>query len=283
MNKKIIFALFIFSLWGVGGLCQGYKVFTKNVALNSGNINQAVIPYNSSTVFISPERINYADISNEYVHGDMPDNYHFRLKIDTAKVKEGENFTVTIVAQSFVSVYKLFASSKDSQSAYVITLNPNDGVQTNQAEVLSRQQSFNLSVKAYNNKRSIYNIRSNAYGMSLWVNNIYSFGDYIMLDIGATNAAKLQFSIDQMRFKIIDKHILKATVSQDIEVQPLYTLFPIENAVIKGAWRNIILFKKFTFPTEKLFQIELNETQYSGRRIELKFEYNQLLTAQQII
>jgi conjugative transposon TraN protein len=285
--KKAIIVLILSPLWVVEGLAQvnqdrgGYTTIGNNVALTGNTIHQATIPLNSSTVFVSPEPILYVDISNNNVHGDMPNAYNFRLKADTTKVHAGENFTVTIVTKAFVSVYRLYLNrSNNDGAAYVISLNPNDAVQTQQAEALSNRQAFEIAMRAYNNKRSIYNIKSKAYGMEMRIKNIYAFGEYILLDIVTNNNTKIQFSVEQMRFKIIDKHVLKATVSQDIEVEPVYTLFPIESTTIgKRTWRNIVLLKKFTFPTQKLFQVELNEKQYSGRKILLRFEYTQLLRA----
>lgn len=261
-----------------------YSVYTGNTSINERDVNRAVIPLNSTTHFVSPDPIKYVDISSNDVHGDLPEKNIFRLKPDTSKVHPGSVFTVTIVTSSFITVYKLQVTNNTTSTDgdYVITLNPNNGLTINQADVLNRQQCFDLALKAFNKKRSIYNIKTKSYGLDFWINNIYSFGDYIMLDVGAKNNTKLQFGIDQIRFKVIDKHILNATISQDIEFKPYYALYPAEGAIIKNHWRNFYIFKKFTFPAEKLFEIQLDEVQYSGRKLDLKFEYNQLLKSESI-
>lgn len=263
---------------------ESYTTIKGNISIAERNVINATIPLNSTTHFVSPEPISYVDISSQDIQGDLTEKNVFRLRPDESKFQEGDAFTITIVTQSYISVYRLTvtAAGKDSSGAYVISINPNDAVQLNQSAVLNNQQFFDLGVMAMKKNRSIYNIETKAYGMKMYVKNIYSVGDYIMLELGAKNKTNLQFDIDQIRFKIIDKHTVKATVSQDIELQPLYSMNNADGQIIYNEWSNFYIFKKFTYPTQKLFEIEMTETQYSGRKISLKVEYNQILKSQQL-
>ena len=265
-----------------------YTVLTSNVLINNQNINTATIPLNATTHFVSPEPIEYVDISSPNIQGDLPEKNIFRLRPDVSKIHPGDAFVVTIVTKSYISAYKLSVAntltndSTHPNEAYVISVNPNNAVQLNQSDVLSNQQCFNLVVKAMNHNRSNYRINARSYGMKLYVRNMYAIGDYIMIELAATNKTNLQFGIDQIRFKIIDKHTVKATVSQDIELTPVYSLYPTDGKIITNSFHNFYIFKKFTYPTEKLLEIEMTEQQYSGRKVDLKIKYNQVLNAQQL-
>jgi hypothetical protein len=103
-----------------------------------------------------------------------------------------------------------------------------------------------------------------------------------MIELAAKNRTNLQFNIDQIRFKIIDKKTVKATISQDIELKPVYSLYNTEGRIITERFNNFYIFKKFTYPTEKLLDIEMTEKQYSGRKVDLKIKYNQVLNAHQL-
>ncbi len=225
----------------------------------------ATIPLNATTHFVSPEPIEYVDISSPDIQGDLPEKNIFRLRPDAGKIHPGDAFVVTIVTKSYISVYKLSVAdtlnndSTHQNEAYVISVNPNNAVQLNQSDVLSNQQCFNLVVKAMNHNRSIHKINARSYGMKMYVRNMYAFGDYIMIELAAKNKTNLQFNIDQIRFKIIDKHTVKATVSQDIELTPVYSLYPTEGKIITNSFHNFYIFKKFTYPTEKLLEIEMTE------------------------
>lgn len=265
-----------------------YNILTNNVAITEKNINTVTIPANATVHFVSPEPIQYVDISSPDIQGDLPEKNIFRLRPDADKIHPGDKFTVTIVTAAYISVYKLTVAdlqSNDSSlqnEAYVISVNPNDAVQVNQSDVLSNQQCFDLAIKAIKKKRSIFDIDTRGYGMKMYVTNIYSVGDYIMIRLAVKNSTRLQFDIDQIRFKIIDKHKVKATVSQDIELKPVYSLYKTNGGIITRKFNNFYIFKKFTFPTQKLLEIEMTEKQYSGRKLDLKFEYNQILKSQQL-
>ena len=285
--KKII-ALFCLSLILANINVQTgiYTVLASNVLINNQNINTATIPLNSNTHFVSPEPIEYVDISSPNVQGDLPEKNIFRLRPDPGKIHPGDHFVVTIVTKGYISAYKLLVAdtvnndSASSRESYVISVNPNDAVQLNQSDVLSNQECFNLVVKAMDHNRSIYKINSRAYDMKMYVRNMFAFGDYIMIELTAHNKSNLQFNIDQIRFKIIDKHTVKATINQDIELTPAYSLYQSEGRVITDRFSNYYIFKKFTYPTEKLLEVEMTESQYSGRKVDLKIKYKQVLDAQ---
>ena len=267
---------------------KNYTVLTNNVSISEKNINTATIFPNTTTHFVSPEPIEYVDISSTDVHGDLPEKNIFRLRTDSNKIHPGDHFTVTIITKSYISVYKIMVKdplSKDcvqNSGAYVISVNPNDAVQVNQSGVLNNQQCFDLCFNAMNRKRNVFDIHANAYGMKMWVSNIFTMGDYIIIGVEVRNKTQLQFDIDQLRFKIVDKHQVKSAVSQDIELKPFYSFNNTDGKIITKKWMNFYVFKKFTYPTQKLFSIEMTEKQYSGRKIDLKVQYKQILNAEQL-
>jgi hypothetical protein len=77
----------------------------------------------------------------------------------------------------------------------------------------------------------------------------------------------------------MDKKRIGSHISQEIELKPVYQFYQ-DNTPISGKWRNFYLFRKFTYPGEKVFNVELSEKQISGRKIDLNIDYNQLLHAQ---
>src|ERR1017187_7057779 len=138
--KKIIM-LFFSSLVvaGINAQTGNYTVLTSNVLINNQNITTATIPLNATVHFVSPEPIEYVDISSPYVQGDLTEKNIFRLRPEAGKVHPGDQFIVTIVTRAYISVYKLKASgpmgnnSTRTNEAYVISVNPNDAVQVNQS------------------------------------------------------------------------------------------------------------------------------------------------------
>ena len=126
--------------------------------------------------------------------------------------------------------------------------------------------------------RRAYPVRKTEnYGIRAELNNVYTVGDLVLLDITYHNSTNLPFDIDEMRFKIEDRKVTKATNVQSIEVKPVWQLY--SPGVFKRTYRNIYVVKKITFPASKILSVELSEKQISGRTITLKIKYKDILKA----
>ena len=60
-------------------------------------------------------------------------------------------------------------------------------------------------------------------------------------------------------------------------MNPIYQLY--HNKVFKKNFRNIYVFKKFTYPNSKVMKIRLLEEQLSGITIEMAVKYSDILNA----
>lgn len=116
-----------------------------------------------------------------------------------------------------------------------------------------------------------------AYGLKARLNHIFALGDYTFIDLSYDNRTKITYDIDAFRFKIGDKKITKATTVQSLEVKPDFVLF--DQSSFAHHYRNIFVFRKFTFPGTKVLNIELSEKQISGRVITLALPYKDILKA----
>lgn len=253
--------------------------------VNHSNIITYKIPLHRTVHIVSPEKIDYVDISTPNAIGDLPTDNIFRIKCNDSIMKVGDYFEVTLVSAFFIQTIRLIpvAENGKSDDAYVIKINPNEALQLNSLDKVSQQDFNHLAMSAMSKKRSIYNISSKAYGLEYWVNNIFTYGDFIILDITARNNTKLTYQVDDVKFRIGDKHTAKSVAQQELELNPIFSLYQDEGAKIrKGEWRNLYLFNRFTYPDDKVLNIELSEKEFSGRRISLSIDYNQILQSSYI-
>jgi conjugative transposon TraN protein len=255
----------------------------QNGTLLKSQLPKIYIDEEISLHFLSPEPIQYVDISTNNMIGDIPLENVFRVKAvrDSVSNLNGYNKSlgvVTIIGQKFIAQYDLWYAHDERQLKTQIEILP---INTNPLEVgeipMSDQELRYFSIEAFKKKKKKNTIRSIQYGITGQVNNIYTVDDYIFLDISFKNKTNLKFDLDQLRFKIEDKKITKATNVQSIEIESEYQLFRPES--FEKKYRNIYAFKKFTFPNSKVFTIELAESQISGRTLVLQVEYSDLLTA----
>lgn len=247
---------------------------------------------------ISPEPIQYVDLSTHQLTGDLPSTNIARIKItdsasDSVENKEkatknvvpafsiGENIgIITVVGQSFIAQYK--AVYRNSESLNIVTnihIQPEDM----QPIEFDKMRFSNLELRKFamdiiqkktekNPIREEKNLKLN-----VQLNNVYIISDYIFLDMTFKNNSNLSYDIEDLKFSIEDKKIHKATNNQSIELTPLFQLNPQKH--FRKNFRNIYVFKKFTFPNSKVMMIRLIEEQLSGRTIEMKVNYSDILKA----
>ncbi|MBN7817659.1 conjugative transposon protein TraN [Algoriphagus pacificus] len=255
----------------------------QNGTLLKSQLPKVYIDEDISLHFLSPEPIQYVDISTNNMLGDIPLENVFRIKAvrDSVSNLNGYNKSlgvVTIIGQKFIAQYDLWYAHDEHQLKTQIEILP---INTSPLEVgeipMSDQELRFFSTEIFKDKKKNKITQTNEYGVTGQVNNIYTVDDYIFLDISFKNKTNLKFDLDQLRFKIEDKRILKTTNVQSIEIEPEYQLFSTESFDKK--YRNIYAFKKVTFPNSKVFTIELTETQISGRALKLQVKYSDLLNA----
>ncbi len=120
--------------------------------------------------------------------------------------------------------------------------------------------------------------------VKLKLNEVYVIKDHYFFDVIVENRSNVAYDIDQIRFKIQDAKVRKATNFQQIEVRPKAYL-PDEDYVnlqtqqFEQYYRAVFVFEKFTFPDDKILTLEISEKQVSGRTVILKTKYDDILDA----
>jgi conjugative transposon TraN protein len=234
--------------------------------------------------FLSPEPIQYADISSHSIIGDMPVKTLLRIKLVPDSLRHLQTDctslgVITIVGESFIAQYRLvFTNSPGQQIPSAIAIQPEQcrpldfpGITLTTPEM----KSYAMEI-LHKGKKSVIR-KAKAYGLTSYLNHVYTVGDHVFLDITLENKTNLAYDIDELRFKIEDKKITKATNVQSLEIKPEWQLY--QQFSFKREYHNIYAFKKVTFPDSKILNVELSEKQISGRTITLKIKYKDILDA----
>ena len=245
---------------------------------------------------VSPEPIQFVDLSTNMLIGDLPSENIARIKVNQEKTEEEAEQTnatekkelrsgndigvITVVGQSFIAQYRVIY--QDEQHTWLIShlhIKPEDMQPLEYPKYKYSNyelKRFALDIQAKKIKKPIRKKKDLKLSMNL--NNVYVMDDYIFLDISINNLTNLPCNIDTMKFSIEDKKIYKATNNQSILLTPLFAL-NTEQHRIRKSYRNIFVFEKFTFPNSKILKIRLIEEQISGRVIDMKVNYSDVLGA----
>lgn len=242
---------------------------------------------------ISPEPIQYVDLSTEKLTGDLPTNNIARIKITDSQTSEDKDKKkasvffnedqvgiITVVGQSFIAQYKaVYRNSENLNTITNIHIQP-EAMQPIEFDkmVFSNLELRKFAMGIIQKKSETNPIREEKnLKLSFQLNNVYVISDYIFLDMTFKNNSNLSYDIEALKFSIEDKKIHKATNNQSIEMTPVFQLNPQKH--FKKNFRNIYVFKKFTYPNSKVMKIRLIEEQLSGRTIEMKVNYSDILKA----
>ena len=233
------------------------------------------IPKNLTIHFISPEPVQYVDISSKALVGDLPLKNVVRIKLKDS-TKNFEDAVITIAGETFIAQYHIIPGGAAAPTE--INIIPADTRPLDIAGIgFSKNQLKAMTLNLMAEKPGSNVEKTSAFGIKGQVNHVYTLGDYIFLDISYKNKTRLKYDIDEFRFKIEDKKITKATNVQSVELKPEYIL--LETPSFEKYYRNVFVFKKLTFPGNKVLHVELSEQQISGRIITLNISYQDILNA----
>lgn len=285
--KAILYTLLIF-------ITQLFTAQTATKQQLSSDLPELEITEGISLHIISPEPIQYVDLSTHKLTGDLPSTQIARVKIvekDSAtKVQEPTDGDqekwkpnlgiITVVGQSFIAQYKaVYRTPENLNTVTNIHIQPEEM----QPIEFDKMAFSNLELRKFTmdiiQKKSEKNpIREEKnLGLSVQLNNVYVISDYIFLDMTFKNNSNLSYDVEALKFSVEDKKIHKATNNQSIEMTPVFQLSPQKH--FRKNFRNIYVFKKFTYPNSKVMMIRLIEEQLSGRTIEMKVNYSDILKA----
>lgn len=272
MNKKGIVMTFLLAAGLLG---------TKNAQAQTTyeEMEQLTVNEQITTVITASEPVRFVDISTDKVAGDQPIDNIIRLKPKEAGHEDGEVLAVvTIVTERYRTQYALVYTTRMKEAVTdkeILLLERN--AYNNPAVSMSTADMTRFARRIWNSPAKIRNVGTKAHRMVMRLNNIYSVGDYFFIDFSIENRTNIRFDIDEIRVKLADKKLSKATNAQTIELTPALVLEP--GKTFKHGYRNVIVMKKLTFPNGKLLTVEMTEKQISGRNISLNIDYEDVLAA----
>lgn len=242
-------------------------------------MEQLTVNEQVTTVITASEPIRFVDISTDKVAGDQPLANTIRLKPKEGAHEDGECLAiVTIVTERYRTQYALLYTTRlqEAVADKEVTLSERTAYH-NPSVSLSTEEMYSIARQIWSSPARWRDVKVKQHRMEMRLNNIYTVGDYFFIDFSIDNRTNIRFDIDELRFKLSDKKMSKATNNQMLELTPAM-LLDSRNTFTHG-YRNVVVIKKMTFPNDKVFSIEVSERQISGRTLTLDIDYEDILCA----
>ena len=242
-------------------------------------MEQLTVNEQVTTVITASEPVRFVDISTDKVVGDQPIDNIVRLKPKEGGHEDGEVLAiVTIVTERYRTQYALLYTTRvrEAVTDKEIQLQERNAYH-NPAVSMSTVEMTRFARRIWISPAKIRNVATKAHLMTMRLNNIYTVGEYFFIDFSIENRTNIRFDIDEIRVKLADKKLTKATNAQVIELVPELVLET--GKTFRHGYRNVVVVRKMTFPNDKVLTIEMTEKQISGRAISLNIDYEDVLSA----
>ena len=232
-----------------------------------------------TTVITSTEPIRFVDISTDKVAGDQPISNTIRLKPKEAGHADGDVLAiVTIVTERYRVQYALIYTTRLQEAVTDKEVQMEEQQPFhNPAVSLSTEDMYRFARQIWTSPARYRDVSKRQHRMTMRLNNIYAVGEYFFIDFSVENRTDIRFDIDEIRVKLADKKVSKATNSQIIELKPEMMLEKTKSFL--HGYRNVMVVRKMTFPNDKVLTIEMSEKQISGRTISVNIDYEDVLNA----
>ena len=262
--------------------------------------DRMIPPYGLEVTFektvhvIFPAPIRYVDLGSSNIIAGKAGSSENVLRIKAA-IRGFETETNMAVITEEGSYYtfnikyadepeKLNIEMKDFMHDGIATNRPNNSMEIYLKELGSESPRIvyliNRSIHQ-NDKRIVKHIGSKRFGIQYLLKGIYSHNGLLYLHTQIKNSTNVPFDIDFIRFKMVDKKMVKQTAVQETVIYPLRAYNFISQVGANQTERTVFTIDKITIPNDKQLVIELFEKN-GGRNQTFVIENDDLIQAEQI-
>ncbi|MFQ9315274.1 conjugative transposon protein TraN [Dysgonomonas mossii] len=262
--------------------------------------DRMIPPYGLEVTFektvhvIFPAAIRYVDLGSSNIIAGKAGSSENVLRIKAAIRGFGTETNMAVITEegsyyTFNIKYadepeKLNIEMKDFMHDGIATNRPNNSMEIYPKELGSESPRIvhliNRSIYQ-NDKRIVKHIGSKRFGIQYLLKGIYSHNGLLYLHTQIKNSTNVPFDIDFIRFKIVDKKMVKQTAVQETVIYPLRAYNFISQVGANQTERTVFTIDKITIPNDKQLVIELFEKN-GGRNQTFVIENDDLIRAKQI-
>lgn len=255
---------------------------------------QMVIPYalevtfNKTVHIIFPAAVRYVDLGSANLIAGKADGAENVLRIKAAVENfNGEtNFSVITEDGDFYSFNVRYSREPEMLNVEMQDLirqrageNDSKSVKESSKGIKVPELGENTTALAdlimksvyRNNERRIKHLGCKRFGIQMLLRGLYVHEGLYYFHTLVRNSSNVAFDVDFIRFKIMDKKIVKRTAIQETVLNPVRSYN--EESVITGQSivRTVYVLPKFTIPDDKILLVELFEKN-GGRHQVIRIE-----------
>lgn len=251
---------------------------------------QMEVTYDKTSHIIFPAPIVYVDLGSEYLMASKAEDSQNVLRVKAA-IRDFEpetNFSVITNDGHFYSFNVHYSSSPEIISYDLKTIqnivnktNPSDVLFEELGNIPPSLAALILQSIYKNDKRIIKHIKSKSSGINFTLKGLYVDNGKYFFHTQVVNRTNVPFTIDFIKFKIVDKKTARRTAVQQRELLPLSIYKALDSIDSVSSDQNVFLLDQFTLENDKILLIEIFEKN-GGRHQTLRVKNSDLIKARLI-
>jgi conjugative transposon TraN protein len=252
------------------------------------------VTYNKTTHILFPASIRYVDLGNDKIIAGIAGDAENVLRIKAAVEDFSEETNLAVITNNgyyytfnvryAVEPDKLNVEMQDFLHDGSTVNRPNNSVEVRLKELNNESpQLIQVIMRAIqkNNFRIIRHIGARGFGVQFLLKGIYSYGGMLYFHTEIRNNSSVDYKIDYLSYKIVDKKTVKRTTTQELVLLPVRSLNQV--TAVKGRTAELTVFAipVFTIMENKVLQVDLHEAN-GGRHLTFNVENKDLVRAREI-
>jgi conjugative transposon TraN protein len=252
------------------------------------------VTFDKTVHIIFPSAVKYIDLGSANIIAGIADGSENVVRVKAAiKGFETEtNFSVITEDGSFYTFnvkyadepLKLNVEMKDFVHDGEAVNRPNNAMDIYLTELGNQSPKLvQLIMKSIyqEDKQMVKHVGCKRFGIQYQLKGIYTYDGMLYFHTQIKNSSNVPFDVDFIRWKIVDKKVLKRTAIQETVIEPLRAYHFVTQIAGKSEERTVFALSKFTIPDDKRLVVELFEKN-GGRHQDFIIDNSQIIRAQTI-
>jgi conjugative transposon TraN protein len=246
------------------------------------------VTYNKTSHLIFPSAIRYVDLGSQAIIAGKAEGASnvLRIKAAVKDFSEATNFTVITEDGQFYNFDVSYNANPDVLNYNMRATEQTVLKQQSTNDILFEElenyapQKTDLMMKAISekNKKTVRHVRSKSFGITFLLKSLYIHDGKYYFQTEVKNSSNVDFKVERINYKIVDKKRTKRTVIQEKILKPLRSDKPLDTISAQTTTQNIFMFDSFTLDEGKILLIQIFE-ENGGRHQTLKIKNKDLIKA----
>jgi conjugative transposon TraN protein len=230
------------------------------------------VTFDKTVHIIFPSTVKYIDLGSANIIAGIADGSEnvVRVKAVVKGFETETNFSVITEDGSFYTFNVKYADEPQKLNVEMKNFihdgeavnRPNNAMDIYLTELGNQSPKLvQLIMKSIyqEDKRTLKHIGCKRFGIQYQLKGIYTYDGMLYFHTQIKNSSNVPFDVDFIRWKIVDKKVLKRTAIQETVIEPLRAYHFVTQIAGKSGERTVLVMSKFTIPDDKRLIVELFE------------------------